>query len=117
MANMSLEKTTKELIFELGNGARSLILHKYLGVNINSVEFCVVKKKFDPFKSTALILGVWLPDLTEDTLSDEFLAAQINKVFDYIKLHKTGSMAHLFQTGKAVELIIFFNNYAIQGHF
>ncbi|XP_067026194.1 uncharacterized protein [Acropora muricata] len=103
MANMNLEKTTQELIFELGNGARSLTLHKYLGLNINSVPFGLVEEKFDRFKAKALILGVSLPDLTEDTLTEEFLASQIGKVFDYIRLHKTGSMAQLFRTGTAVE--------------
>ena len=114
---MSHEKTTEELIFELGSAAQSLTLHKILDLNVNEIGFRLVKGNYDTFKTKALILGVWLPDLTEDTLSDEFLAAQITKVHDYIKLHKTGPMAQLFYIGKAVELIIFFNNYAIQGHF
>lgn len=117
MANMSLEKTTEELIFELGNSAHFLTLFQTQGININEVEFRLVQAPYEAFKTKALMLGVSLPDLTEDTLSEEFLGAQIAKAHDYIKRHKTASMAQLFKTGKAVKLIIFINNYAIQDHF
>ena len=117
MANMRVEKTTQELIFELGNDTRSLTLHKYLGLNINSVQFRLVEEKFNRFKTKALILGVSLPDLTEDTSIDKFLTDVTTEVYHYIRESKTVAMSQLFATGKAVEEIIFFNNYAIHGHF
>ena len=114
---MSLEKTTKELIFELGNRAQMFTLLKILGVDINEVEFRV-QEPYDTFKITASLLGVRLPDLTEDTLCDQFIADQISTVERYISLYKTASMRHLYCTGKPAQSIeLFFNKSTIQGHF
>lgn len=104
---MSFEKTTPELIFELGNGAQMLTLTTILGRNINEAPFDLVKRNYDEFKARAISVGVWpeLPELTEYTLSSQFLAAQVDAVLRHIKLNKTGSMEQLFYAGKAAELI------------
>lgn len=105
---MSLQKTTKELIFELGNRAQRLTMYKTLGVDINVTDFWAYQRSYDAFKSGASILEVTLPDLTEDTLSDQFITAQVTKVQDYIMHHETWSMLQLYRTGKAAESIELF---------
>ena len=100
---MSQEKTVEELIYELGNGSQVLALHRLADIN---EQIRVVQENYGAFKTRALKLGVELPDLPEDNLSQEFLDDQIVKVQDYIKLHKTESMAQLFDSGNAVELFL-----------
>ncbi|KAL9983536.1 hypothetical protein ACROYT_G005722 [Oculina patagonica] len=103
---MSQEKTVEELIYELGNGSLLLALHRSQLEDINEQEFHVVKGHYDAFKTRALKLGVELPDLPEDNLSQKFLDDQISKVQEYIKLHKTESMAQLFDSGHAAEFFL-----------
>ena len=95
--NMNHEKTVEELIYELGNRAVVLIWHQLVQ------PFHVIQENYDLLKTRALKLGVKLPDLTENTLSGQFLDDQITKVREYISLHKTESMSQLYEVGYAAE--------------
>lgn len=99
--NMSHEKTTEELIYELGNRAAVLFWHEL--VDLNEQPLHVIQENYDLLKTRALKLGVELPDLTEDLLSQQFLDDQITKVREYINLHKTESMSQLYELGYAAE--------------
>lgn len=108
---MNFEKTTPERIYELGEGAQELTLTKSLGLDINEAPFDVVKESYDEFCTAVSDLHVEmeppLEELEENTLSDEFLAAQVDRVQRYIKRFFRTSMGQLFRAGKAAELNIF----------
>ena len=96
---MNHEKTVEELIYELGD--RAVVLRWHQSVDLKAQSFHVILKNYDFLKTRALKLGVELADLTENTLSGQFLNDQITKVMEYITLHKTESMSQLYNVGQA----------------
>lgn len=96
---MSLEKTEKELIYELGYHATVLSIWSFYDVNEESFHY--IQDFYDPFKTIASKLGINVPNLTEDVLNQQFLRDQITEVGNSINLSRTGAMSQLYECGCA----------------
>lgn len=103
---MTQEKTVEEIIFELGEIEAVLSLQIYQDLTGKNAHFSdgFFLTNYNYFQARALKLGLQLPDLTEDQLSQPILGEQISKVQQYIALNKTESMKQLYHVGVAASL-------------
>ena len=101
--NMSHEKTVEELIYELAECAMVLWFSR---LSTTDLPFSFFRENYDFFKTRALKLGVELPDLTEDALSQQFLLDQITNVKEHINLNKTLAISQLYECSFTASLFI-----------
>ena len=87
---MNHDKPVEERIYELGRDEAILR-------SLQAQPFCVIQESYDRFKRSALKLGLELPDLTEDTLNQQFLKDQIANVRAYIAENKAHAMSQIYQ--------------------